>query len=631
MTHVNVKHSLNYRPEIDGLRALAVLAVLASHFGLHYFEGGYVGVDIFFVLSGFLITSIIRNKVEENKFSFKDFYLRRFLRIYPALVITIFFTLITGFFIFLPSDLENLGWSSLAANLSFSNIYFWQNMGYFDGAAIEKPLLHTWSLAVEEQFYIFFPPFFFIIARYCYSHLKVVLSVLFVVSFTLAAWSAYEKPTASFFLPITRAWELLVGSGLAIYDIKLRDANTKKFLSLLGIVLIGVSILGYTEQTVFPGISALLPTVGTALLVIGGDKHSSFMYSILTNRVVTFIGQISYSLYLIHWPLIVFAQYHLMRALSSFESVALFILCFLIATIMWRIIEVPFRSSVANRPAKFTGVTLLIFITSFLLSMLFIETDGFEKSFPQRSLFKQEKPKVELETRCFFDLNERDFESVDKNLCRINSEEQVTSSKVVLLGDSYANHYLTAFYNQLNLNEIGFYQIAAGSCPHLLYFMPEERGCSSFVENAAIWVTSTRPDKIILSANWWSYSRDPSLFSSLKKTIRFYKAYDIDVIVIGVSPVYPSNVKNIAMREFRTKNEGERKYFIQFDEQLDIRLKAAAEGSGATYFSVHSEFCQENVCKYGNANFLYHLDKGHFTYSGAKIVVEKLISEKAID
>lgn len=630
MGHAKKIHSLQYRPEIDGLRALAVLAVLASHFGLHYFEGGYVGVDIFFVLSGFLITSIIKKKVDEDKFSFKEFYFRRFLRIYPALVVTISLTLVVGYFVLLPNDLKNLGWSSVAANLSFSNLYFWQNMGYFDGAAIEKPLLHTWSLSVEEQFYILFPALFLLIARYCYSYLKTVFFVIFIVSLILAAWAAYEKPTASFFLPITRAWELLVGSFLALHHLQIKNINSKKTVSLAGAIFIVISILGYSEQTVFPGISALLPTIGTAFLLVGVDRHSSIIYSLLTNRVALFVGQISYSLYLIHWPLIVLIQYFLMRMLSPIESLVAFVTCILLATAMWRIIEVPFRASVTNQPIRFVSITALLFLASTTTSILFIKTSGLKSAVPQNSLFEQDKPIKELATRCFFDLAESKFESYDKSLCRINEREKLSSFNVVLLGDSYANHYLTAFYNQLDLKKVGFYQIAAGSCPHLFFFTPEERGCPSFVESTASWVTTFRPDKVILSANWWSYSRDSSLFISLEKTIKYYKAKGIDVVVIGVSPVYPSKVENIALRQAKTAEKVDKKYIIQFDEHLDNRLRRVSEFAGATYYSVYNQLCVDSVCEYGNEDFLYHFDKGHFTYAGAKVVVEKLISEKFI-
>jgi peptidoglycan/LPS O-acetylase OafA/YrhL len=193
--HINT----NYRPEIDGLRCIAILAVLAAHYKLKIFEGGYVGVDVFFVISGYLITSIICSKLQADTFSFKDFYIKRILRIMPALFSTIILTAFASYFIFMPEELIKTGKSGLAAIFSLANIYFWQNMGYFDGASIEKPFLHTWSLSVEEQFYLLFPLCMFLAYRYTNAHLRKLLFTTAIVSLIIASWGAYEKPTAAFF------------------------------------------------------------------------------------------------------------------------------------------------------------------------------------------------------------------------------------------------------------------------------------------------------------------------------------------------------------------------------------------------------------------------------------------------
>jgi len=270
---------LTYRPDIDGLRAIAVLSVLFFHTNIPGFSGGFVGVDIFFVISGFLITSIILKDIEEEKFSIARFYERRIRRIFPALFPVIAFTLVVGAYLFDANAFKDLGQSVTATTLFSSNILFWREAGYFDAPSLYKPLLHTWSLAVEEQFYIFFPLALLFIHRFLKKRYSPWLVIAFVLSLGISVWGVYHKQAATFYLVPTRAWELLAGSMLALGVFpNASSVWLRNILSVTGLGLIVYSVGFYTEATLFPGYNAIAPVLGAGLIIYtsrGGARLSS--------------------------------------------------------------------------------------------------------------------------------------------------------------------------------------------------------------------------------------------------------------------------------------------------------------------------------------------------------------------
>ncbi len=373
---------LSYRPDIDGLRALAVIPVVLYHFGGTAFTGGYVGVDIFFVISGYLITSIILKEQAVGDFSLLRFYERRIRRILPALFTVLVVSTIAGFLFLFPPDLEYFG-RALAATAGFgSNFLFWQESGYFQPAAITVPLLHTWSLAVEEQFYIFMPLVLMFTHRFCPRLTLPLITLAIAVSMGLCLFAISMKSYAAlFYLLPTRAWELLVGSGLAFVS---KPSERLKFyaplLFAIGTGLIFYAIIAYDNDTIFPGPAALLPTVGAALILYAGLYENVFSRMVLGNKIAVFFGKISYSLYLWHWPVIVYLQYRLPVETSLITTAGLFAACTLLAYITWRFVENPVRNkSFLSRRT--------LFIAAFLVSILFIGGGLFiskEKGFPHR-------------------------------------------------------------------------------------------------------------------------------------------------------------------------------------------------------------------------------------------------------
>src|SRR5258708_7906370 len=297
----------HYRADIDGLRAVAVLLVFAYHLGTARVRGGFVGVDVFFVISGYLIGSIILSEIDSGKFSLLSFYERRVRRILPALFVALAVCAVLAYKFFLPAELDEFAKSFLAATFSFSNVFFYHQAGYFEGPAAMKPLLHTWSLAVEEQFYIFLPLFLLAVRRYSLAVRRNIVMAVTICSFIISAWGAFKNPDATFYLAHTRAWELLLGTLLALDFIPhFSGRSWRNFLSAAGLTMILASAVLYEKTTPFPGLAAAVPCFGAALIIAAGRDGSSFVGTALSLRPVVFIGMISYSLYLWHWPLIVF-------------------------------------------------------------------------------------------------------------------------------------------------------------------------------------------------------------------------------------------------------------------------------------------------------------------------------------
>lgn len=361
---------MDYRREIDGLRALAVLPVILFHAGFEIFSGGFVGVDVFFVISGYLITTIILAELEQGKFSIVNFYERRARRILPALFLVMLVCIPFAWCWLLPSDLKDFSQSLVATSVFASNILFWRERGYFDTAAELKPLLHTWSLAVEEQYYVLFPLFLILFWKLGKRWILVTLGLVLLASLALAQWAAYAKPTAAFYLLPTRGWELLIGAFAAFY---LSQPNRKdfgnglsEFGGWLGVVLIFYAVFTYSKATPFPGFHALVPTLGTVLIILFATQQT-IVGRFIGNKAFVGIGLISYSAYLWHQPLFAFARSYTFNLLSIQLTTTLIFLSFILAVMSFKYVETPFRvkskiSQIRFFPLSLIGMMFFIFV-----------------------------------------------------------------------------------------------------------------------------------------------------------------------------------------------------------------------------------------------------------------------------
>ena len=377
---MNTLYATSYRPDIDGLRAIAVLAVIAYHAFPDWFAGGFIGVDIFFVISGFLITTLIQGGLKEKNFTIVAFYASRVRRLFPSLILVLLACLLFGWFALLSDEYKQLGKHISAAALFIPNWVIWSDSGYFDYAATSKPLLHLWSLGVEEQFYFIWPLALCWIYKHKFNVSRITL-ILLLGSFFLNLFMVEKNPSASFFLPFTRIWELLAGSLLAqlvqpgviaagaITTTLASHRHIKQGLSFLGILMLSVSLLVIDQDQPYPGILALLPVVGTLLIILAGQQ-SWFNQRVLSNRILVGIGLISYPLYLWHWPLLSFS-----RILEQNQpDWQIRILCIAVACVLslltFYCVERPARFGGYLKAKTFTLMTLMCITASLGLATL---------------------------------------------------------------------------------------------------------------------------------------------------------------------------------------------------------------------------------------------------------------------
>ncbi len=367
---------------MDGLRAVAILLVLVFHFNLFDFgKAGFLGVDVFFVISGYLISGLIWRGLDAGTFDLKSFYLRRLRRLAPALIVTQAAVMIVALVMFMPYELTSVARENLATSLYASNIYYWRSLDYFGLQANSAVLLHTWSLAIEEQFYLFYPLLLILIHRYARRHFLPILIGLVVLSFAANVMLVGPKPWAAFYLLPTRAWELGLGALIPFVEPRLANNRMLRLVaSLAGAVLIGLGVALFTPETVFPGTFALLPTIGSALIIMAGSGAGSPLSTLLSTAVPVALGQISYSLYLIHWPLRSLGE-RLLPNYGLTERWALFGLSLLLATLIYWAVENPVRT---RRQLASSKVFLVTIAGGSLLMIALSASSLLTNGWPQR-------------------------------------------------------------------------------------------------------------------------------------------------------------------------------------------------------------------------------------------------------
>jgi peptidoglycan/LPS O-acetylase OafA/YrhL len=423
-----------YRPDIDGLRAIAVLVVVFFHFGVETFSGGFIGVDVFFVISGFLITRLIIDGINGETFTFGGFYLRRARRLLPALLFTVFASFAAGCIIFSPQHLERLGGSALHGILSISNFFFWGESGYFDADAKVKPLLHLWSLSVEEQFYFIWPMTIVFLQRRSFS--RIVTPLMFVTlgvaSWAFAEWCLKVDPSAAFYMLPSRIVEFCMGA-IMVLVVGINTPSWLRELALAtGLALIVYAAISFTDQTPFPGTSALIPCLGTSLAIFGGS--SRFIGALLRSRPMVFTGLISYSLYLCHWPMYVFyISITDSVQLDPREVIGLTLLAYVVATLMYRFVERPFRFAKPGPGAVLASTKFALGCALASLAIAYVSANAWaNEGWYWR--FGNSKELSEV-----FDLDRLRIETIDYNQVHIGGATFNTpDKKILVVGDSHA-------------------------------------------------------------------------------------------------------------------------------------------------------------------------------------------------
>ncbi len=502
---------------IDGLRALAVLPVILFHFGVLGVSGGFIGVDVFFVISGFLITGVLLNRAADSKLSaLVDFYERRTRRILPALFVACGLSAVLALALFMPRDFKNFSKSLIGASLFWSNFTFAKYTGYFAPAAATQPLLHTWSLAVEEQFYILFPWFLWLLHAW---KDKIRISVLPIGIYALAAASlvanlalVHAYPAQTFFLLPTRMWELLLGAIIALHYRELRiSVAAAEIISALAVAVFALCCVGYSRDTVFPGVAAVPPVVAAALLILVNTEQETCVGRALSSEIAVGIGLISYGLYLFHWPFLVFAEYFLGRALHPIEAALAIAAAFALAVLSYKYIETPIRQRTA--PALIGRRNLFGFSAAGLVLMAGIgligaSTNGLPQRFDGQILkyASGADDRYEGGKGCI-DLSPDRVSG--KTMCKIGNTAKAQPD-FLLWGDSHANALVPAVAALAAEHKMLGWQATYDGCAPLFGLDrlddPKRFPCATWNDAVLKLLQQGKIKKVLLAARWDVYA-----------------------------------------------------------------------------------------------------------------------------
>ena len=541
-------HKMTYRRDIDGLRAMAILPILLYHAGIPGFSGGFVGVDIFFVISGFLITSIIMREVNEGSFSFVDFWARRARRILPAALAVVIFTLIAGWFLFAPVDYIELGRSARTQAFFAANFFFWGEAGYFDGPSELKPLLHTWSLAVEEQFYIVFPFILVLLHKFFPTHKRFSLILLFSVSLVASIIWVKDYPSATFYLLHTRAWELLLGSLLALFSLhSLRYRGLAEIVSGISLATIAYCVISYDSSIVFPGMSALPPTLATAALIWANGRHNTMVKQLLSLQPVVWVGLISYSLYLWHWPLMVFARYSSIDELILTDKLLLISVSVILAYFSWRFIETPFRKKqllVTNKKILYSAVASILIVA--VVGQQIRMAKGFPLRLPEYARnYAIGAIWGKDQTECY-KLNQAG------QVCRFGAD-QTRKPELFFWGDSHAAALLPGVIEKTKEHGLVMLHASKSSCLPILGMgaaLKDDSKCVAF-HKLMIDQLETSGIKHVLIAGAWAAYINVEAVSSASKISSKNQSVDKNS---GVAPEVFRNHLADMIKDLRAKN-----------------------------------------------------------------------------
>jgi peptidoglycan/LPS O-acetylase OafA/YrhL len=501
----NFTPALHYRPDIDGLRALAVLSVVLFHAGLGC-PGGYIGVDIFFVISGFLITSIIQKKLQDGTFVMSHFWEKRIRRIMPALTVVIFFIIAAAAFSFYPTTFEDFGKELIAQSTLTSNFYFWQQDGYFAAPSESQALLHTWSLAVEEQFYFVFPIILTWLFARKNSSLKktlISISVILVASFTWSCIGVYKYPAATFFLLPARAWEMMLGAFIALYKpAKAWGYKKCSFISWAALMTIALCIYQYDALVTFPGIAALPPCIAAAALIFCNQKSLTAPAKLLSLRPFVFVGKISYSFYLWHWPFIVFANYTAVDTLSASTRWEIVCGSFIIAILSWKFVENPCRSDkVFSRKQVLLGfyIITLLFITS---GLVIYKGKGWEQRFSNTVLEQAKSGDQYIKIKTLQHL--RSTGSPPTIPFEFSKD---TTLPILLWGDSHATYTIPAFEYLCEQYSASVYVATRAGVPPILGCSRKSRVDMYEYNNSVLkFIEDEKINNVVLVCRWSAYA-----------------------------------------------------------------------------------------------------------------------------
>ena len=628
-----------YRPDIDGLRAIGILLVLFFHGGFRVISGGFVGVDIFFVISGFLITGIIVREANTGGFSFAEFYSRRIRRICPALFLTLLISAIAGVALLVPQDLQMLGRSTSSAVFFYANVHFFNQVGYFDGPASEKPLLHTWSLAVEEQFYLIWPVLFLLLYRLLSRKaLRHVILAFLCLSLVASELILQTSPSAAFYLLPYRAWELLLGAYVALFYPQALPKRVATLCGFLGLAAIIYAAAAFTTVTTFPGVHAFVPCAGAALLIMAGVRTNVISSLVLGASPLRFVGKISYSLYLFHWPAFSFTRMALDRDITQVEALIIIAGSIGAATLSWRFLESPARSATIRFPA-FAGITTLGILAFWACGSLFNLTHGLPIRVPESVMqadAAREADKKGDKTEC------RTDPGLGPLGCGIGLPPHDNQYDFVIWGDSHARHLALAFSQQATRRGLaGVILWAPLPCGPFLHDPRLPQNCVRANDQVEQWIKTQTNLKVAFVAGFWTVHanglltlpedmdgapgrNDKDGATGISDTLRLLKSHNIQTIIIEDVPIFSRNVGLCAARARMFSHSDEHCYTLakeQFERnqsKASSLLHQISQRFGIPLLNTAQAFCAGETCRVEKNGIIFYQDAHHLNTAGSQ-------------
>jgi peptidoglycan/LPS O-acetylase OafA/YrhL len=640
---------LKYEPHIDGLRAIAVLSVIVYHANPNWLPGGFVGVDIFFVISGYLITKIIAKEIHNNTFTYSGFYKRRIKRILPAFLLVLVVTTGAGYLIYFPDDLKLLLQSGLSSLFFVSNMFFWHNTGYFAPESDVLPLLHTWSLSVEEQYYIFWPLCLFLILKKInlnHQSLMMLLCGALFAGILISEYLVFRNPSFGFYSLPSRFFELLIGAIVAIIRIDQVTKGTGWLLSVLGLILLSGSFFLLTDASTFPGVNAIYPAIGTALVILGGRNNLNSFSVLLSGKEITNIGLLSYSLYLWHWPVFAISRY-MQIPFSALNVAALFSFIFLCSFLSYRYVEKPvIRSKLEFRPA----LIYLFVLPLFAYTLIFFYVQHSDGVYERYSKTDQQHMREIVEVvssdirNCIGEHHKLDL----TESCIINSEdngsiETKPKPSFVLWGDSHANHFRPMLEEMSTGTGYRGRELSFWGCPPLVGLLRQgvsfSQLCKEHNDRVFNHIMSGAYRHVVIAARWRGYFHNGSLvkadkskfkfedpiFDSLFTMIRTLENNKIKVSILKSVPTFPDNpslciIKNRLFFDFLKKDcrlpLGE---YNKKNEKVDIMFsKLQYAFPELEVISMADLFCDDYYCYGERGAISLYTDKTHLSVRGAQ-------------
>jgi len=633
---------LRYRPEIDGLRAIAVISVILFHAGFETFSGGLIGVDVFFVISGYLISSIMLSEMDEKKFNLINFYVRRMRRILPALFFIMALCIPFAWIWLVPSNMKDFSQSLIAVPTFSSNILFWSETGYFHPTAQYKPLLHTWSLAVEEQYYILFPLFLMLAWQFGKRWILATLIVVALLSLGVAHWASYNMPVAAFYLLPTRGWEILLGVFVAFYfnrhkSVHFRQA-TNQVLSAVGFTLILFSIFAYNEQTPFPSLFTLVPTIGAVLVILFTHKNT-FVHRLLSHSLMVGMGLASYSAYLWHQPLLAYAKNLTMRQLSFSLSGIFLVLIVPLSYLTWRYVEKPFRNGGNFSTQTILSLSLFGTLIFIILGMAGNLNNGYKNRFVLDEIEGWQSHKeyhkyiddnyficspneIAKEALTWFVVDEDTGEP--NEIVRCNQSKKDTTIDIALVGDSHAEHLFLGLAEALTDKNVVYYS-QGGTTP--TFDNPKYK--KIFKHLLASDTIGTVIFGMVIQGSLGS-SRDKNIENKILNTVNMLIASGKDVYFADDVPIFPFGVERCQWTKWPfIKKCDTDKEFIDSTQGFYLRSLEHVKQSAPRLRLIHlkEHLCDEQTCSMVHNGLLMYRDHNHLSIYGSKYIGAQIVAE----